>query len=106
MMAYPAKTERNRELFADYRGGMLRAEVADKYGLTLSGIDSLLRHHGVTLPKREAVKRWKTARQRYCGGRPPVWPDCPPELHGEYMRLRRTYQMPAAEARRVLEAAQ
>ncbi len=42
------------------------------------------------------------ARKR---GKPPVWPDCPPDLRPEYRRIQKSYRISAPDARKLLEAA-
>lgn len=99
-----AKNERNRAMIADYLGGLSRAEVAAKYGVHVGRVGRLFRNAGVVLPAPERARR-QAAAVRYTrnqGGRPAVWPDCPPELRRDYKALRRC-GIPAAEARAELE---
>lgn len=99
-----AKNEHNRALIADYLGGMKRTEVAAKYGLSFGGLNRLLHRHRITLPHSERSRRYS------CnlvfgpghGGRPRVWPDCPPHLAEDYALFRRK-GIPAAEARAMLD---
>lgn len=97
---------RNHRLFADYLGGMTRAECAVKYGLSLEGVKSLLSAHGIKLPPhvyRERLSEWSKRSPK--PGRPRIWPDCPEHLRDEYKRLRNTYGYRAGEARAILEQA-
>lgn len=95
------KPDRDRDLIYDYVvGGLSRREVAAKYGLSDGGLCKLLHTKGVVLSKRERTKRRKRAGYENVG-RPPVWPDCPPELREEYETLRRYYG--SAEARSMIE---
>jgi hypothetical protein len=99
-----AKNERNRALIADYLGGMKRIDLAAKYGLAFGSLNKLLHRHGVRLPPSERSRRYK------CnlvfgpghGGRPRVWPDCPPHLAADYVLFRRK-GLRAAEARALLD---
>lgn len=97
------KADRNARIFAAYRAGALRADLAKQHGLTLDGLNSLLARHGVHLDPAEHYRRLQIGRSRSRSGRRPVWPDCPPELRSEYQRLRVSYGLRAAEARALLE---
>lgn len=81
-----AKNERNQALIADYLGGMTAREVAAKYQLTYSYAKTVLHRRGITLPSREHARRSRLGGST-SGGRPPVWPDCPPELQADYAIL-------------------
>ena len=98
--------KRDRKMAADFFGGMTQRELAKKYGLTPKHVASrlALRLKGVTISPEERRKRFLRAIQNGAKvGRPQVWPDCPAHLRAEYMRLRKTYEIPAPEARRMLE---
>lgn len=101
------KAERNRQLFHDYTVNLLTAEqLAEKYELSVPRVYDLMREHHARIDpdlkrQRIAAKRALTGRH---GGRPEVWPDCPPHLKGQYDKLRRVYGYRAAEARAILEA--
>lgn len=103
-MAYLSKAARNAALFADYRKGYSRRQVCRKYGLTEGGLAALFYRHGVTLEAGERLRRQGEGRRKASYrnvGRKSAWPECPPELHGEYMHLRR--YMAAGEARARLD---
>lgn len=97
---------RDRAMAADYLDGMTHRELAEKYGLKPMYVGQRLSKIGVTLSDDERRNRGIIARQASDKiGRKRVWPDCPPELHAEYMWLRNSKNIPAAEARRMLEGA-
>lgn len=99
-----AKNKRNRAMIADYLAGMSRREVAEKYGVHIGNVGRLFRRWNVVLLPEERRRRIEKAvgANRNKGGRPAVWPDCPPELQRDYKALRRC-GIPAAEARAELE---
>lgn len=97
--------ERGRRIAADYIGGMTQRELAEKYGLAESTIASRLIKRKMKLTPEQRRNRGIVGRAKGAKtGRKPVWPDCPPELRSEYMRLRKNKFIPAADARRLLEA--
>lgn len=98
--------KRDRAMAADYIGGMTGAELADKYGLKRGYVYKRLSMRRISLTARERRNRFvATLEGRSNMGRTPVWPECPPELHDEYMRLRKSKKIAAVDARRILEAA-
>lgn len=101
-MSNPPKAARNRALFRDYLGGMKRADVAEKYGLSYGGLNRLLFRHRITLPHEERSRRYICNLTGVIGGRPRVWPDCPPQLTDDYALFRRK-GLRAAEARAILD---
>lgn len=101
-MANPPKTARNRALFRDYLGGMKRRDVAAKYDLSFGGLNRLLFRHRITLPHSERSRRYVCNLADARGGRPLIWPDCPPELADDYALFRRK-GLRAAEARAILD---
>lgn len=98
--------KRDRAMAADFIGGMTQRELAEKYGLAQSYVAKRLSKRRVTITPEEIRNRGTVARRASDKiGRKAVWPDCPPNLRPEYMRLRKSFNIPAAEARRVLEGA-
>ena len=39
----PAKVERNRQMYADWRAGMKQTEIAEKYGISTTRVSLILR---------------------------------------------------------------
>ena len=67
-MAFPAKTERNRKLIADYLGGLSRAEVEEKYNLARGTVNRILTKNKVKLPKEERYARQHFEGRNYSNG--------------------------------------
>ena len=98
-----AKNERNRALIDDYLGGLSRNQTAAKYGIHRGRLNFILRQHQILLPPEERSRRMhERDEQQPRGGRPAIWPDCPPHLVDEYDRLRRK-GLRAGQARSLLD---
>lgn len=72
-------------------GRYAQVEIADELGISQGTVSNTLKARGL-----------RGSRRRSRGGRPKVWPDCPPRLRDDYQTLRRA-GYPAAEARAMLE---
>lgn len=96
---------RDRRMVADFRSGMTQRQLAAKYGLEVGSVSARLSHLGERITIEERVRRQRASMIRNGSkpGRKPIWPDCPPQLRNEYLRLRNHYGIPAAEARALLE---
>lgn len=74
-------------------------EIADHLRISQGTVNQTLKRAGLR-QHPNAVEGSRRRRSR--GGRPQVWPDCPEHLKDDY-RLLRSKQIPAAEARSMLE---
>jgi len=59
-------TERTAAMIADYRGGMSRRQVAEKYGTTVRVVDNRFKDHRVRLTEEEARARMSTKKPKAC----------------------------------------
>ena len=91
-----ASNKRREAMTRDYLAGMSAKALADRYNLSVGGVQANLSNWGVQLPRDERVRR------QHSNGRPPVWPNCPRHMRADYETLRK--YMPASEARATLEA--
>lgn len=99
------KSKRNRRIVLDYVAHLMTIEdIAQKHGLSIPRVYDLLRGHHSRLDP--GLKKQRMAAKRegmvFKGGRPPIWPDCPPRLKEQYDILRKHYGYRAAEARDLL----
>jgi hypothetical protein len=74
---------------ASVHAGERYRTIASRYDVSERVISIIAAHHGF-------------ARKR---GKPPVWPDCPPELRSEYQRMRKNYGLTSAAVKQMMEAA-
>lgn len=90
-------------MISDYLSGMLRRDLAEKYGITISYISLVFTRAGIKLPRVELEKRLRLPSHRPSPGRPRVWPDVPKHLEREYDLLRRGYGISSVDARAAIE---
>lgn len=109
-MSRPRCPELEREVVAAYRLELIsQSALGKRFGISASTVRRILAKYSALDPHRLSkhnLHLWRTGHytdRPNRGGRRPTWPDCPPELRAEYMRLRDSYKMPAREARAILE---
>ena len=91
--------KRDRAMCADYVGGLTQAEIANKYGLSLSYVGKRLSRRGMTLPMSMRVARIQRAvsQSPYKAGPAGI----PAHLRSDYRNIRRTGFTPP-EAKKML----
>jgi DNA invertase Pin-like site-specific DNA recombinase len=99
--AKAARRERDKAVVQRWLDGESMNEIARDIGLS---------HKGVTLILNRFEAEWRAARTEALRaaarprpgktrtGRPSVWPDCPPELQGQYRKIRAIIGSAAAKA--------
>lgn len=75
---------RDRAIVQEYHAGQTLEQVAVRFGMTASGISRVLSRMDASLTPQQRASRPRAGGS----GRKAVWPDCPPEMKAEYMRIR------------------
>lgn len=95
--------DKYRKWLADFIGGKTAPEIAENAGVSEYRVREGIRRRLQGVPAFSAAEMKR--RRGINSGRKGAWPDCPPNLQAEYKRLQGSYNIPAAEARRMLEQA-
>lgn len=91
-LTHADRAQRRAKIKAELRSGRSITETAVKFGLTRRYICQIAQDNGLSSnPGRPRGAR--------------LWKDCPPHLHADYDFLIRRKRLPAAEVRKILEAA-
>ena len=79
-----SRRDRDQEIARRYHAGETLEQLAGSYGICPSRVSRVLAQLGARLSSEQIRERRRTSG----AGRKAVWPDCPPYLRREYLRIR------------------